>query len=417
MVCFNWPFDLSRIARHAGEARNRSGQPTIVDGGFSLLLWPYDLDGSQKQSHYRPSIAIKSIDSKRAFKRFKGPDLIDFVNRIPEGEHEPVKDWKFRGNFLDLRTLAFSLTDRGHTLESACQAFGVPYEKRGVELGVVTPEAVEYCREDVDATGRLCQATVNEFLRHPITLQATGAYLPATLGRSYLRTMRVTPPTEREEFDPSLFGWAMSAYYGGRAECRIRKTPVPILYLDFLSMYPTVCRLVDIWQMLTAKHIDINHDAADETQTWLDGLKAEDCFDPELWPGLAGIAQIVPDGDVLLVRARYGETLSWQIGVNPLHSRQPMWFTIADLAAAKILTGKTPTIRRAIQFTPAGGQLPQLKPVDLLGELRVDPAERTSFRRSSRNESALKPSTARTVLARRVSRCSPTPRATGSTRR
>lgn len=265
LVCFNWPFDVSRLARHAGEARNKSGQPTIVDGGFSLLLWPYDLNGQRKQSRYRPSIAIKSIDSKRAFKRFKGPDRIDFVDRIPEGEHEPDEDWKFRGNFLDLRTLTFALTDRGYSLESGCEAFGVPYEKREVELGVITPEAVEYCREDVEATSRLCEATVNEFLRHPIKLQAARAYSPATLGRSYLRAMRVTPPSQRQDFDPHLFGWAMSAYYGGRAECRIRKHAVPVVYLDFLSMYPTVCRLLGVWQQLTAKHVEVDDQDPAET--------------------------------------------------------------------------------------------------------------------------------------------------------
>ncbi len=130
IVCFNLPFDISRIAYRAGEARNKSNQPAVVDGGFSFLLWPYEDHGTQKQSHYRPSIAIKSIDSKRAFKRFKGPDRIDFVDRIPEGDHEPVEDWKFQGNFLDLRTLTFALTDRSHSLQSACNAFGRPYTKR-----------------------------------------------------------------------------------------------------------------------------------------------------------------------------------------------------------------------------------------------------------------------------------------------
>jgi hypothetical protein len=33
----------------------------------------------------------------------------------------------FRGHLLDLRTIAFALTDKGHTLESACEAFGVSY--------------------------------------------------------------------------------------------------------------------------------------------------------------------------------------------------------------------------------------------------------------------------------------------------
>ena len=46
----------------------------------------------------------------------------------------------FRGHFLDLRTLAFVLTDRGHSLDSACKAFGVEQRKITVERhGVVTP--------------------------------------------------------------------------------------------------------------------------------------------------------------------------------------------------------------------------------------------------------------------------------------
>ena len=38
--------------------------------------------------------------------------------------------YKFRGHFLDLRTLAFALTDEGYTLESACDAFGVEHGKQ-----------------------------------------------------------------------------------------------------------------------------------------------------------------------------------------------------------------------------------------------------------------------------------------------
>ena len=38
-------------------------------------------------------------------------------------------------------------------------------------------------------------------------------------------------------FPKAVLGYAMTAYYGGRAECRVRRTPVPVVYLDFLSMY------------------------------------------------------------------------------------------------------------------------------------------------------------------------------------
>jgi hypothetical protein len=281
---------------------------------------------------------------------------------------------------LDLRTLVFALTDRGHTLELACDAFGVPYTKRDVEHGRITPEYVQYCREDVEATARLCEATIAEFLKHPIDLQATRAFSPATIGKGYLKKMGVRPLLKRQPFDPKVLGWSMSAYYGGRAECRIRRTRVPVAYCDFLSMYPTVCSLMRLWELLTTESVQIDVEAADEVQALLDQITLEDCFHPERWPELVGIAEIEPADDIVPVRARYGSTLSWQIGVNPLSSAEPMWFTIADLVASKLLTGKAPRVRRAVRFRPSEARTPGLTPVELLGATPVDPAQQDFFR-------------------------------------
>src|SRR2546426_11384737 len=93
------------------------------------------------------------------------------------------------GHLLDLRTLAFALTDRGHTLESACDAFGVPYTKRKVEHGTITSEYIDYNREDVRATAQLWAAAMTEYVRHPIELQATKAYSPASIRKADLRAM------------------------------------------------------------------------------------------------------------------------------------------------------------------------------------------------------------------------------------
>ena len=349
----------------------------MFDGGFSLMLWPYERDGKLKQSRHRPSIAIKTLDSKRAFKGFKGPEKIEDVDRLPDTPDQAVREggFKFRGHFLDLRTLVFALTDRGHTLESACKAMGVPYEKRKVKHGTITTEYVGYCREDVEASGALLGASLNEFLRHPVALQATQAYSPATIGKAYLRKMNVRPVLERQHVDPRILGWSMSAYYGGRAECRIRKTPVPVVYCDFLSMYPTVCSLMGVWDLLTAEHVEMREDAREEVQQLLNDLDVDACFDAALWPRLVGIAQILPDGDILPVRARYSGGQSWQIGVNPITSSEPLWYTIADLAASKLLTGKTPTILRAVRTTPSASKAPGMKPVDLRGEVTADPTD------------------------------------------
>jgi hypothetical protein len=375
VVCFNLPFDLSRLAWRVGEARNRSGGQDPFAGAFSFVLWHYTKAGDWREGRHRPRLVIKAIDSKRALKGFRKPDIADPKNRIPEDPSATAPDssWSFRGHLLDLRTLTFALTDRGHTLESACEAFGVPYVKRDVEHGKITAEYVDYCREDVGATQDLAAATLTEFMRHPIDLQATRAYSAATIGKGYLRAIGVRPPLERQELDPKVLGWAMSAYYGGRTEVRARRVPLPIVYLDFLSMYPTVCALMEVWKMLTAERLELV-DATEEVASLLDTVTVEDCFDPKLWPGLVGIVQIIPDGDVLPVRANYSAGPGWQIGLNPLNAAQPMWFTIADLIGSKILTGKAPQVLKAIRFEPRG-QTPELQSVRLLDEVPVSPDE------------------------------------------
>jgi hypothetical protein len=375
VVCFNLPFDLSRLAWRVGETRNRSHTRDPFADGFSFALWSFERDGRRVESRHRPRVVIKAIDSKRALKGFRTAEFIDSVNLIPEdpGSVKPAKQWRFRGHLLDLRTLAFALTDRGHTLESACEAFEVRYTKREVEHGKITSEYIDYGREDVDATQDLCAATLTEFLRHPIDLQATRAYSPATIGKGYMRKIGVRPPLERQKISPETLGWSMSAYYGGRSEVRGRRVPFPVVYVDFLSMYPTVCALMGVWRLLTAERVQVV-DVTDEVRATLESVTIEDCFRPRLWPQLVGIAQIAPDGDVLPVRARYGAQPGWQIGVNPLQSDQPMWFPIADLIKSKLITSKPPRILRALRFKPRG-KTGGLQSVKLLGEVPVSPDE------------------------------------------
>ena len=386
VVCFNFGFDIARLAVTAGEHRRRRKETSTPFGrdaflgGFSFALWGRQGATRWEDHDFRGRIVVKSIDSKRALKRLRPPERIDPWDLIPEDDEtgEPDPNYRFRGHFLDLRTLAFALTDEGHTLESACDAFGVPYQKRTIEHGVITPDAIEYCREDVEATQKLCEATLGEFMRHPIELQPTRAYSPATIGKSYLRAMNVRPILERQpDFPPEILGWAMSAYYGGRAECRIRKTAVPVVYVDFLSMYPTVNALMKTWDLLRATRITAE-DATQETQQLLEDLSLEDCFDPAFWPKLPTIVQIAPDGDVLPVRAGYPGPLQWQIGINPFTSSQPLWYTLADAVAAKLLAGKTPTILQAIRFVPHGRE--RLRATRLRGEVPIDPRRQDPFK-------------------------------------
>ncbi len=346
-------------------------------GGFSLGLAEYtDQDGTRRSNPHRPAVAIKTIDSKRSLIGLTAPLGADPVDRIPEGatNGKPTRGYAFRGHFLDLRTLTFALTDRGHTLESACDTFNVPYTKRRVEHGHITTDYISYCREDVQATADLYVAAMAEYVRHPIRLQPTKAYSPASIGKAYLKEMGVRPPLERQpDFPREVLGYAMASYYGGRAECRIRRVPVPVVYCDFLAMYSTVCALLGLWRLLTSTSVRVvEHDPA-KLQAQLGNLTPDQLLEPKSWPGLVGLAQIAPDGDVLPVRGRY-DAKNFGIGLNPLYTGEPMWYALPDIYASALLTGRAPRILRHLTLAP-GRRTRTLRPVRLRGKVEIDPRQ------------------------------------------
>jgi len=256
-VAFNHPFDLSRIADNSTTARRKP-----YAGGFSLGIWTYvDKNGRECRDPNRPRIAIKHIDSKRALIGLRSRKEHDPEDLIPEGSKtgKPEKGYNFRGHFLDLRTLAFALTDRGHSLKSACEAFGVEHRKKeGARHGKITKLYIDYNRRDVLATSELAAKALDEYDRHPLRLQVTKVFSPASIGKGYLRDMRIEPILARQpDFSTRYLGHAQSAFYGGRASAHIRKVPVPVVYTDFLSMYPTVNSLMGLWKFVTARKIKV----------------------------------------------------------------------------------------------------------------------------------------------------------------
>jgi hypothetical protein len=376
IVGFNLPFDLSRLAVSWGAARGR------FQGGISLALFTYKAGGTWKESRFRPRIAIKQIDSKRALKGFTRPAALDDIDRIPVGQEGgmPQEGYMFRGHFLDLRTLVFALTDRGHSLASACQIYGVEAAKLRIERhGEITPQYIDYNRRDVEATAGLFVRVMDDYAQHPIRLQPTKAYSPASIGKAYLRAMGIEPPLKRQpDFPPDVLGYAMVAYYGGRAECRIRKVPLPVVYLDFLSMYPTVNALMRLWDFHIAERIEVE-DQTEEIRKFLEDVSLEECFQQTVWRRLPILVELEPKADILPVRARYDPaTPSWQIGINMLESG-PRWYALADVVASKLLTGRIPRIRRALALAPRGVQA-GLREVPLRGEIPVDPLRQDLFK-------------------------------------
>jgi hypothetical protein len=367
IVGFNLPFDISRLAIDHGIARG------AMYGGFTFTM---------SRQKIWPHVRVKHLSRRASIIDFAAPyRQRDNRGQRNRGDRTPVR----RGYFLDVSTLAYALLSRGFTLGALSKFLNVPNPKLDFDDfdGPISDEILRYAMRDVQTTWECYAALMAklEALELP-DLQPEQIYSEASLGKAYLRAMGIAPWREvQPDFPEDLMGTLMSSYYGGRSEVRIRRKARQVILCDFLSMYPTVCTLMGLWRFVTASGMT-RRDATAEVRNLLASVTLEDLQLPEFWQRLPVLVKVIPDTDIFPVRAAYqGEQLA-TIATNYLTCHSPLWFTLADCVAAKLLTGKAPNVVEAIGFDP-GPLQPDLRPVNISGnpKYRVDPVETDFFKR------------------------------------
>ena len=332
LVGFDLPYQISRLATSWGRARK-------IHDAFSMKL--------TEDNPRLPAIRVKNIDSNSAMIQFVTP-----LRKKSEKKSVPVSK-VYRGYFVDVKTLAYVTTNNSFdTMDDVAKTFeiGVQHFKDAIQDNVQSVLAMHktYCK--------IADVLENTFSVRPNEISRL--YSPASIGKLYLERLNIEPFLEKnQEFPKEVLGYLMTAYYGGRVETRIRKTPVKVTCLDFTAMYPTMFCLQDMYKFLTAEKIE-TVDATQETQEFLDQKTLDDIAKKETWKKMVVLCKVKPDGNMILpVRSTYEIGKKAQnIGVNYLKSTDGtcLWYALADLVASKLLTGKTPVIEEAISFVPHG---------------------------------------------------------------
>jgi hypothetical protein len=173
------------------------------------------------------------------------------------------------------------------------------------------------------------------------------------------------------------YGVFMQSYYGGRAECRIRKWEVPVCPVDFMSQYPTVNELLGNWDILTSEGVTFPN-ANVNVRKLLSEINLKRCFDPKMWHQFRFFALVLPEDDIFPVRTVYNGTTQ-NIGINYLTSKEPIWFAGPDVIASILLTGKIPRIVTAIRVVGLGKQK-ELGSTTLRGMVDIDASEHSFFK-------------------------------------
>jgi hypothetical protein len=356
LVCgLNLPFDLSRLALDWSKGN---------DNEWSLTMAQYP-NGTENRNY--PRILITPIGGKKAF-----------IKLAPPWKPE---EWKSdsKTHFLDLRTLAWALFNKSFSLKRACKELNTEHKKLAEHepTGKVTPEEIEYARQDVRCTVDVLNALKREFDKHPIDLKPYNAYSPASVAKSYLDQLGILRPVDKFRVANKALGISMQGYYGGRSETRIRCTDVPVVPVDFTSEYPSCCALFGLFDVLIAKRVSFDDDTAN-IRRFLKRITLKGCFSPSMWRRCRFFALVKPDNDILPVRTMYNE-VTQNIGNNYLKSDTPIWFAGPDLVASVIRTGRVPHIIRAVRMVPHGKQT-GMRSVSLRGMVKINPYKDDLFR-------------------------------------
>jgi hypothetical protein len=349
-VGFNLPFDLSRIAIHGGCGRGENRRKFRIK--LTRRVRWHDL-------------RIESASNRAAF--------IGFVPK------RKLFDWEkpfFRGRFLDLSTLSGAFSGKRHSLRSAGKAF-LAYTRKmqAPDLGRVDRKSLLYGRQDVRATWALYKALRTEYVRHPFATFANerrkpkvGRYMgqlysSASIAKQYLRLLGVAPLLQKQpDFNRRHLGKAMAAYFGGRADVRVRKLDLRVRVLDFTAMYATIFCLQGLHKVLGAPRLSVQA-VTSEIRALVGQMASDNClamlYDPKTWAKFNCLVLVDPNWAILPVRMRKTGEDPYTIAVTPLQTPEGRWYTLADVLAGVLLGGPAPKIRRAIRFVPKGRHRPK----------------------------------------------------------
>ncbi|HEY1247416.1 MAG TPA: hypothetical protein VGE97_00370 [Nitrososphaera sp.] len=335
----NLPFDLGVLASSWVEAEKE------MKSGFSLKL----CDCPYKHCYKHPNIRVKHIGYAKSFiKRME----TNWNKRL-----QPV-------HFLDTMTLSASLLGTAHsldTLSSLLLSGNKKLQKRErpdtlLSGNRLTMRDIIYGVGDVHSTWACYRELKQHFNSHDIPKTSIwNVYSSASIGKAHFKEFGVRPFLQQNpDFPKDVLGYSMHAYYGARCEIGIRKQPVEVLYLDFLSQYPTVNTLMRNQDILLAEKVGIEENTnaikallEQDVPTLLDWL-----HEPENWQALRCFVKVLPKRDRLPLRSDYGRD-EMNVGLPYLTSSTPVWYTLADVLGSKLMTGKTPEIREALKLVPS----------------------------------------------------------------
>ncbi len=351
---FEMPFQLSRIAVKVNASKKNSR-------AFSLYFkLSKRSDGRIDPDLFWPGVQTQSLSTGQSLYR----------NLKVNGQKKEEEQFKAsRIRILDLQTLTLALTGEVYSIEDACTLFGLLAVRHHESKGRIVKPEIEYAMRNLFRELELLNLLKTEYDKHPIALHPDCALSPAGIVKSYTNSAKLKAPFVSDYGH----GIAMQAMAAGRAECCLRRTVVPVTYVDFHAQYPAVYALFKARELAIAERLEFSR-WTKEARELAETVTLERCLQPDFWPELRFFALVESEGSILPTRCCYStrEDSDPTLGWNHVHTQgKPYWVTGFDVAAAA-LEGNPPHIIRAYRVVPHGKQA--TKPIQLYGQVAFNTA-------------------------------------------
>jgi len=280
-----------------------------------------------------------------------------------------------RGQCLDLRTFAYSLSAETYTLHSAVSTF-CPTSSGSDET------AIDAARREARELPKLARALIEIFDRWPVSranggkLSECRIYSPAGLTRALAYRVGLGAP----EVPRNRLGPTAAANYGGWTETAVRGF-VPVVCNDFSKQYATVAALLRIEDFLAHERIAFVEATAD-ARALAEQLDCDGLTDPTVWPGLRYLCWCLLRGEVVPVTADFSDRKDseprFSLGMVERYSDGRLVpLMLPDVLASKLLGGKGPEIVRAERLEPIARR--ETASVELPSGAVLDPGARDIY--------------------------------------
>jgi hypothetical protein len=265
------------------------------------------------------------------------------------------------GPIVDTRILGNAILGNGKgSLNAMLKRYGLTDEKKDEITSYsakYTKEMYKYAIHDAELTGMLFAAICKLYAQHDLVTPLYMLFSEASVGKGYLNKFGVIPfKNAQPHISREIYKYANDAMYGGRSEVNMKlrdfRYPVQVRYCDFKSQYPLVNALLNTQRFLLAKRVEVLRNQQDNITEIIKKIKFEDLRDRNIWKEFCGIlCKVKPNNDILPHRIQLSD--GTKIYETSPVSGGEKWYSICDVIASYIRTGKIPEIIDGIVLVPS----------------------------------------------------------------